>query len=78
MSASTTLLPFQPASMSTAQLAAASYLSRYSGPPTTCTPTSSGAGAASARATAWIRWSGFSAHVELYIPHLGESGLTLR
>ncbi len=32
MSASTTLLPFQPASMSTAQLAAVSYLSRYSGP----------------------------------------------
>jgi len=31
MSAPTTLLPFQPASMSTAQLAAVSYLARYSG-----------------------------------------------
>ncbi len=31
MSAATTLLPFQPATMSTAQLAAVSYLARYSG-----------------------------------------------
>ena len=31
MSASTTLLPFQPATMSTAQLAAVSFLARYSG-----------------------------------------------
>jgi hypothetical protein len=31
MSASTTLLPFQPMSMSTAQLATLSYLARYSG-----------------------------------------------
>ena len=31
MSASHTLLPFQPASMSTAQLAAVSFLARYSG-----------------------------------------------
>ena len=30
MSATTTLLPFQPASMSTAQLAAVSFLARYS------------------------------------------------
>ncbi len=31
MSASTPLLPFQPATMSTAQLAAVSFLARYSG-----------------------------------------------
>ena len=31
MSDSTTLLPFQPATMSTAQLAAVSFLARYSG-----------------------------------------------
>lgn len=31
MSGPTTLLPFQPATMSTAQLAAVSYLARYSG-----------------------------------------------
>jgi len=31
MSASTTLVPFQPASMSTAQLAAVSFLARYAG-----------------------------------------------
>ena len=31
MSTTTTLLPFQPASMSTAQLAAVSFLARYSG-----------------------------------------------
>ena len=31
MSASTTLLPFQPATMSTAQVAAVSFLARYSG-----------------------------------------------
>lgn len=31
MSIPTTILPFQPATMSTAQLAAVSYLARYSG-----------------------------------------------
>jgi len=31
MSGPTTLLPFQPATMSTAQLSAVSYLARYSG-----------------------------------------------
>ena len=31
MSAPTTLLPFQPATMTTAQLAAVSYLARYAG-----------------------------------------------
>jgi hypothetical protein len=31
MSSTTTLLPFQPATMSTAQLAAVSYLARYAG-----------------------------------------------
>jgi integrase/recombinase XerD len=31
MSGSTTLLPFQPTAMSAAQLAAVSYLARYSG-----------------------------------------------
>lgn len=36
----TALLPFQPATMTTAQLAAVSYLVRYAGRTTPCTPTS--------------------------------------
>jgi hypothetical protein len=73
MSTPTTLLPFQPASMSTAQLAAVSFLARYSG--------------RTHRLDAfplreWFAWcerNGLDplvgvqrAHVELYIRSLGE------
>ena len=72
----TTLLPFQPMSMSPAQLAAVSFLARYSG-------------RAHALYTfqlrRWFAWCEANAldpligvqraHVELYIRQLGESGL---
>ena len=72
----TILLPYQPASMSTAQLAAVSFLARYSGRTHTL------------YTFALKRWFGWCeanaldplvgiqrAHVELYIRQLGESGL---
>ena len=65
MSAPTTLLPFQPATLSTAQLAAVSYLARYAGRThalyASFTPTSCGSGSPAARPTGWTRWSGSSA-----------------
>jgi hypothetical protein len=61
MFSSTSLLPFQPATMSSAQLAAVSFLARYSGTPTSCTPTSCGNGSPGVRATGSTRWSGSSA-----------------
>ncbi|MCU0299916.1 MAG: site-specific integrase [Candidatus Nanopelagicales bacterium] len=74
--ASTILLPFQPVSMSTAQLAAVSFLARYSGR-THAMYTS--------QLKRWFAWCGGNgldpligikrAHVELYIRHLGECGL---
>ena len=76
MPASHTLLPFQPASMSTAQLAAVSFLARYSGR------------THALYAYQLRRWFGRCetngldpligvqrAHVELYIRSLGDSGL---
>ncbi len=76
MSGATTLLPFQPSTMSTAQLAAVSYLARYSGH------------THALYASQLRRWFGWCetnrldpllgiqrAHVELYIRQLGESGL---
>ncbi len=75
MSAPTMLLPFQPATMSTAQLAAVSYLARYSGRTHTLY---------SFQLSQWFTWcqtNGLDplvgihrAHVELYIRQLGDRG----
>ena len=74
--ASTVLLPFQPVSMATAQLAAVSFLARYSG------RTHQMYTAQSARWFAWCEGNGLDslrgikrAHVELDIRHLGDCGL---
>ena len=76
MSGSTTLLPFQPMSMSPAHLAAVSYLARYSG------HTHELYASQLWRWFAWCETNGLDpligiqrAHVELYIRQLGESGL---
>lgn len=76
MSAPTTLLPFQPSSMSTAQLAAVSFLARYSGRTHTLY---------AFQLRQWFDWCEANAldplvevqraHVELYIRSLGERGL---
>lgn len=76
MSAQTALHPFQPATMSTAQLAAVSYLARYSGRTHRLY---------SFQLREWFSWCeghgldplvGIQrAHVELYIRGLGERGL---
>ena len=76
MSAPTALLPFQPATMSTAQLAAVSYLARYSGRTHRLY---------SFQLREWFSWCEshgldplvgiHRAHVELYIRGLGERGL---
>jgi site-specific recombinase XerD len=73
---STLLLPFQPSSMTSAQLAAVSYLARYSGSTHTLY---------AAQLRRWFGWcetNGLDplvgirrAHIELYIRRLGESGL---
>jgi hypothetical protein len=52
---STILLPFQPDAMTPAQLAAVSYLARYTGTPITCTPISCAAGSPGAGPTTWTR-----------------------
>jgi len=76
MSAPTTLLPFQPATMSTAQLAAVSYLARYAG------RTHALYAYQLRQWFAWCETNGLDplagiqrAHVELYIRGLGERGL---
>ncbi|WP_341229361.1 tyrosine-type recombinase/integrase [Nocardioides salarius] len=76
MSGTTTLLPFQPTEMSPAQLAAVSYLARYSG------HTHKLYAFQLQRWFAWCESNGLdpleriqSAHVELYIRQLGDSGL---
>ena len=76
MSASTTLLPFQPSRMSTAQLAAVSFLARYSG------RTHALYAFQLKQWFAWCEHHGLDplagiqrAHVELYIRGLGERGL---
>jgi integrase/recombinase XerD len=76
MSIPTTMLPFQPATMSTAQLAAVSYLARYSGRTHVLYSFQLGR---------WFSWCEGNAldplvgiqraHVELYIRHLGDHGL---
>ncbi|WP_353952513.1 tyrosine-type recombinase/integrase [Knoellia sp. S7-12] len=76
MSAPTTLLPFQPSSMSTAQLAAVSFLARYSGRTHTLY---------AFQLRQWFAWCEANAldplvgvqraHVELYIRSLGDRGL---
>jgi hypothetical protein len=57
MSGATTLLPFQPSRMSTAQLAAVSFLARYSGR-THALHAFQLSGSPGARAMGWTRWSG--------------------
>jgi site-specific recombinase XerC len=76
MSTPTVLLPFQPASMSTAQLAAVSFLARYSG------RTHHLYQFQLREWFAWCEGNGLDplvgvqrAHVELYIRSLGERGL---
>jgi integrase/recombinase XerD len=76
MSGSTALLPFQPAEMSPAQLAAVSYLARYSG------HTHQLYAFQLRRWFAWCESNGLDplqgihrAHVEPYIRQLGDSGL---
>ena len=76
MSASTSLLPFQPSRMSTAQLAAVSFLARYSG------RTHALYAFQLRQWFAWCEHHGLDplagiqrAHVELYIRGLGERGL---
>ncbi len=76
MSASTTLLPFQPSRMSTAQLAAVSFLARYSG------RTHALYAFQLREWFAWCESHGLDplvgiqrAHVELYIRGLGARGL---
>jgi hypothetical protein len=76
MSGSTTMLVVQPMSMSPAQLAAVSYLARYSG------YTHELYASQLRRWFAWCETNGLDplvgiqrAHVELYIRQLGESGL---
>ena len=76
MSGTTTLLPFQPSQMSPAQLAAVSYLARYSG------HTHQLYASQLRRWFAWCESNGLDplqgiqrAHVELYIRQLGDSGL---
>jgi len=76
MATSTTLFPFQPTSMSAAQLAAVSYLARYSGQTHVLY---------ASQLRRWFQWcqtNGLDAlegiqraHVELYIRHLGDCGL---
>ncbi|HET6298899.1 MAG TPA: site-specific integrase [Kribbella sp.] len=72
----TILLPFQPDAMSPAQLAAVSYLARYSGHTHQLY---------AYQLRRWFTWCKTNrldplvgvqrAHVELYIRHLGETGL---
>ncbi len=76
MSSPTTLLPFQPSSMTSAQLAAVSYPARYSG--RTHVPYA----AQRRRWFGWCETNGLDpllgiqrAHVELYIRQRGEAGL---
>lgn len=76
MSASSTVLPFQPGSMSTAQLTAVSYLARYAGRTHTLYDY---------QLRQWFAWcesNGLDplvgvqrAHVELYIRQLGDRPL---
>ena len=76
MSASTVLLPFQPSAMSTAQLAAVSFLARYPGRTHV---------RYSYQLARWFAWCESNrldplvgiqrAHVELYIRGLGHAGL---
>ena len=76
MTTSTTVLPFQPDSMTPAQLAAVLYLARYSG------QTHLLYAYQLRRWFAWCEWNGLDAligvqraHVELYVRHLRECGL---
>src|SRR3954452_19446868 len=76
MSGPITLLPFQPSTMSTAQLAAVSYLARYAGRTHVLYESQL------RRWFSWCETNGLDplvgiqrAHVELYIRRLGDNGL---
>ena len=76
MSGTTSVLPFQPSAMSTAQLAAVSFLTRYAG------RTHALYAYQLRRWSSWCEGNGLDplvgiqrAHVELEIRHLGEVGL---
>ena len=72
----TTLLPFQPATMSTAQLAAVSYLARYAGRIHALYTYQLGLWFSWCESNALDPLAGIQrAHVELYIRGLGERGL---
>jgi len=76
VSGPTTLLPFQPATMSTAQLAAVSYLARYSGRTHSLYAYQLGQWFAWCETNALDPLVGIQrAHVELYIRGLGDRGL---
>jgi hypothetical protein len=61
--------------MSSAQLAAVSYMTCYA-IPTACMPTNTGSGSPGARATGWNPLVGIQrAHVELYVRQLGDQRL---
>jgi len=70
---STTLLPFQPDAMTPAQLAAVSYLARYTGHTHALYAYSCAAGSLSARATIWTRWSGSSAPTSSFTSDTSET-----
>ena len=73
MSAPTALLPFQPSTMSTAQLAAVSFLARYSGRTHRLYAFQLREWFSWCEGTGWTRWVGVqSAHVELYIRSRGD------
>ena len=75
MSGPSTLPLFQPATMTSAQLAAGTYLARYSGRTQACTPTNC-AVVRVVRKQRARRLAGIQpAHVELYIRQLGDRGL---
>ena len=76
MTGSSTLLPFQPVTMPSAQLAAVSYLARYAGRTRALARSNCGSGSAGARSTGLDRLVGIQrAHVELYIRRLGDRRL---
>ena len=72
----TTLLPFQPATMSTAQLASVSYLARYAGRTDVLYTYQLGLWFSRCQTNALDPLVGIQrAHLELYIRGLGERGL---
>ena len=76
MSTPSALLPFQPSSMTSAQLAAVSYLARYAGRTHTLYSFQLRQWFSRCETNALDPLAGIQrAHIELYIRGLGESGL---